>query len=113
MRGARRCTAYRYRVAFLFALTIPGLAVTLVLLGTLDLLVFRRFGARLLGERGTRAAPAAYDEAAAVFHPGKRLELDQRQTTALLRQTADEGAPPRVSVDLYRGTAVIRRRAAA
>ena len=93
-------------MAFLFALTIPGLATALVVLGIVDVMLFRRRGARLLGRTSRPgAAPAAYDEAGAFFEPGKRVELDQRHSTSLIRQTLDDGAPPRTRLDLDRGTA--------
>ncbi len=97
-------------VVYLFALTIPGLAIALVILGVIDVTLFRRGGTRLLGGRRVAGAtPAAYDEASALFSPGKRLELEQRHTSSLLRQSPDDGAPPTVRLDLDRGTAWVTR----
>ena len=93
-------------MAYLFALTIPGLAIGLVVLGVVDVTLFRRRGTRLANRRRRAgAAPVAYDEAASFFAPGKRLELEQRHTASLMRQTPDDGAPPRTRLDLDRGTA--------
>jgi len=98
-------------VAFAFALTIPGLAVGLVVLGVIDVMFFRRRGRRLLPRHGSRdvsVVPVAYDEAAAFFTPGKRTELRQRQVESMLRDDPDGGAPPTTIVDLELGTAVLR-----
>jgi Family of unknown function (DUF6191) len=109
-RGGRRGTLVI--VAFAFALTIPGLAVGLVVLGVVDVVLFRRRGRRLLRRHGSRdssIAPVAYDEAAAFFMPGKRTELEVRQAASMLRDHPDDGAPPTTAVDLERGTVVVRR----
>jgi hypothetical protein len=96
-------------MGYVFAMTIPGLAIVLVILGLLDVVLFRRSGSRLIGpRRARRAAPTAYDEAAAFFAPGKRIELEARQSEALMRETFDDGAPPTTEVDLEAGTARIR-----
>jgi hypothetical protein len=96
-------------VGYLFALTIPGLAVALVVLGAADVLLHRRSGRRLLGSRRrVGAIPVAYDEAAALFAPGKRIELEQRQSVELLRQTEDDGRTL-TAVDLDRGVARVVR----
>jgi Family of unknown function (DUF6191) len=93
-------------MAFAFAMTIPGLAVALVVLGAVDVVIFRRSGGRLFARaRNPRAVPVAYDEAAAFFTPSKRIELEQRQSSSLLRQSPDDGAPPRTRIDFDAGTA--------
>jgi hypothetical protein len=102
-------------VGYAFALTIPGLAVALVVLGVVDVVLFRRQGRRLLGSRDRRrAVPVAYDEAAAFLAPAKRVELEERQSRSLVRDTVDDGAGPRgrarVRVDLDAGRALLSRR---
>lgn len=93
-------------MAYLFALTIPGLATALVVLGVVDVMLVRHRGTRLLGRgRAAAFAPVAYDEATALFTPGKRLELEERHSVSMLRQAPDDGAPPRSRLDLDRGTA--------
>jgi hypothetical protein len=95
-------------VAYVFAMTIPGLAIALIVLGAVDVALFRRRGRRIFGSRRrSGAAPVAYDEAAALFTPGKRLELEQRQSASLLRETPDDGAPAATAIDLIAGTARI------
>jgi len=106
--GCRAC--HPGDMVFAFALTIPGLAVGLVVLGVVDVMIFRRRGRRLLRRHGSRdasVAPVAYDEAAAFFMPGKRTELEQRQSAAMLRDDPEGGAPPTTTVDLELGTAVV------
>jgi hypothetical protein len=97
-------------VTYAFALTIPGLAVGLVLLGLADLVLFRRTGRRLLrGSRHGRVAPTAYDEATAFFAPGKRFELEERQTASVVVDGTEQRAPGTTTVDLAGGTARVTR----
>jgi hypothetical protein len=98
-------------VGYAFALTIPELAVALVVLEVVDVLLFRRRGQRLLGFRGSgqRAAPVAYDEVAAFLTPAKRVELEERQSRSLVRDTVEDGAGSRTRVDLDAGRVVLAR----
>ncbi|SEF92736.1 hypothetical protein SAMN04489712_102535 [Thermomonospora echinospora] len=59
-------------------------------------------------EDGRPLAAAGIDELHALYYAAKRHELDQRQTSLMLREEEGDGAPPRSKVDLDTGTAVIR-----
>jgi hypothetical protein len=99
-------------VAFVFFMTIPGLAVGLVVFAALD-----RLGLWMCGRSGLRwhrdghrpAAAAGFDELQAAFHPGGRQAIERRRLELVLRDDEHDGAPPRVRVDLERGLAVITR----
>ena len=99
-------------LALMSIVSIPGLALLLVGLATIDrigLAANRRF--RLpwrKPEDGRPLAAAGVDELNALYLAGKRHELDQRQTTLMMRDEEGDGAPPRTRVDLEAGTAVVR-----
>lgn len=96
-------------MAWLFAMTIPGLVVALVLLGAWD-----RLGARARGRRRRSAESAAasgYDLFQTVFSPGRQHELDRRRTEWLWREDDEEGQQVRRSrVDLDAGVARLHLR---
>lgn len=52
---------------------------------------------------------AGLDELQAFYYAAKRHEIDQRQTSLMLRDDENDGAPPRSVVDLDAGRATIRR----
>jgi hypothetical protein len=98
-------------VGLVFFMTIPGLAVGLVVLAALD-----RCGVWLHGRSGLpwyrdghRPAPAAgFDELQAVFYSSNRHPIERRRAELMLRDDEHDGAPPRVArVDLDTGRAVI------
>jgi hypothetical protein len=90
----------------LFAMTLPGLVVILIVAGVVDVLLSRR--RRRRGERGKPAvATAAVDVLGVAFNPGARHKLEHDQFLELDRQQEGEGAPPRSRVDLDAGTARI------
>lgn len=49
----------------------------------------------------------AFDEFTAVVNGNKTVEMEQRRVELLLRDDEGDGAPPRSSIDLARGTAFI------
>jgi hypothetical protein len=51
------------------------------------------------------------DELMAALNPNKRVEQEQRRTEQIVKHDAENGAPPRVGIDLESGKAVVRRRA--
>jgi hypothetical protein len=99
-------------VAVVFFMTIPGLAVGLILLAALD-----RAGLWLHGRSGLpwfrsghRAAHAAgLDELQSVFYSGTRHAVERRRVELVLRDDEHGGAPPLVRVDLDTGQALITR----
>lgn len=99
-------------MAFVFFMTIPGLAVGLVVLAALD-----RLGLWIRGRSGLPwyrdghrpASAAGLDELQAAFHPGNRHAIERRKLELVLRDDEPDGASPPVRVDLDRGLAVITR----
>jgi hypothetical protein len=97
-----------------FFMTIPGLAVVLVLLAALD-----RFGLWVHGRSGLpwyrdghRAGSAAgLDELQAVFQSSKRHTIERRRLESVLREDEHDGAPPDFRIDLGEGRAVTVRAA--
>ncbi|WP_327353451.1 DUF6191 domain-containing protein [Streptomyces sp. NBC_01304] len=73
--------------------------------------------ARLRRALARRARPgqgvgvSVADELMAALNPNKRVEQEQRRTERIVKHDAEDGAPPRVGVDLASGKAVIRRKA--
>jgi hypothetical protein len=100
-------------VAFLIAFTIPGLVLGLVVLAAIDrmgLWANRRL--RLpwrRDEQGRGVSAVGVDELSAFFQGTKRQQLDDKRSSLVLRDEENDGAPPRSTVDLDGGTAVIRR----
>jgi hypothetical protein len=96
----------------MFFMTIPGLAVGLVVLAALDRLGLWAHGRSGLPwhRDGRRPASAVgLDELQAAFHSGSRHAIEQRRLELVLRDDEQDGAPPRVRVDLDRGVVVITR----
>jgi len=97
-------------MAFVFFMTLPGLAVGLVVLAFVD-----RLGRWISGRSGLpwyrdghRPAPAVgLDEFQAVFYPSKRHAIEQRRLSLVLRDDEQDGAPPRVRVDLDANRVII------
>jgi hypothetical protein len=91
-------------MGFLWAMSLPGLVFLLVLLAALE-----RFGL-WAGNRswlpwrrkreGTPVSAAGFEEFDAFFGTGKRHELDDRAHSLMMRQEEDDGAPPRMKIDL-------------
>jgi Family of unknown function (DUF6191) len=100
-------------LALMFAISIPGLVLLLVLLASIDRLGVAA-GRRLRlpwrrAEEGRPLAAPGIDELNALFYATKRYELDERRTSLMLRDEEGDGAPPYSVVDLDAGTAVIRK----
>ncbi|MDQ0763978.1 DUF6191 domain-containing protein [Streptomyces canus] len=97
---------------FVFFMTLPGLVVLLTLLAFLDQLLLRagRAGAlpwRNAGRQGQISA-TGFEQLHAALSPGKQNELKERQSALVMRDDEEDGAPPRSTVDLTSGKAVIR-----
>ncbi|MEU6084636.1 DUF6191 domain-containing protein [Streptomyces sp. NPDC047108] len=98
-----------------FFMTLPGLVILLTVVAFLDQLLLRAGRAGMLPWRNTarqgQVSATGFEQLHASFSPGKQSELKERQSALLLRDDAEDGAPPRSEVDLTGGTAVIRLRA--
>lgn len=101
----------------LFALTLPGLVCLLVLLAALEGFGhWTRSRSWLPWRRRWRtgAAPPtmsgiAIQELDAFMSAGRRLELEEHKSMSMMRHDDETGAPPRIQVDLDKGTATFRQ----
>jgi hypothetical protein len=103
-------------LSFVFFMSLPGLAVALVMLAALDRLGWWLHGRSMLPwyRDGRRPASAVgFDELQAVLHSGARHAIERRKVELILRDDERDGAPPRVRVDLDAGRVVIIRAAGA
>ncbi|GLW93467.1 hypothetical protein Aglo03_42830 [Actinokineospora globicatena] len=91
-------------MGWLWAMSLPGVVVLLVVLAALE-----RFGlwaherSWLPWRRkrtGTPVSAAGFDELGAAFSGSKRDEVEYRKTELMLREDSEDGAPPRTTVDL-------------
>jgi hypothetical protein len=100
-------------MAFLFALSLPGLGFLLLILFALERIGLQISRTSWLPWRRRKAGdtlPAtamAFDVFGAAIHDSKRMEMAQRQTESMMRADDAEGAPPRTTVDLDAGHATI------
>ena len=97
---------------FVFFMTLPGLVVVLTLLAFVDQLLLRagRSGVlpwRNAGRQG-QISSTGFEQLHAALSPGKQHELKERQSSLVMRDDEEDGAPPRSTVDLTGGKAVIR-----
>jgi len=88
-------------VGTLAAMTLPALVIALLVLGVVDLASSRRSG----GIRGTAMSATGFELLEAVFTPAKQHQIEERESRALIRDEADEAAPPFSTIDLARGKA--------
>lgn len=98
---------------FAVFMTLPGLVVVLTLLAFVDQLLLRAGRAGVLPWRNSvrqgQISATGFEQLHASFSPGKQNELKERQSALLMRDDEEDGAPPhRTTVDLERGTAVVR-----
>ena len=106
--GLVRCQS----VGLVFFLTIPGLAIGLILLAVLDragLWLHDRSGLPWYRNGHRPAHSAGLDELQSVFHSGTRHAVERRRAELVLREDEDDGAPPLVRVDLDQGRVLINR----
>jgi hypothetical protein len=99
-------------MGFLWAMSLPGLVFLLVVLASLE-----RFGLWLSDRSwlpwrrkrdGAPVSAAGFEEFDAFFGTGKRHELEQRNSSLMMRDDEQDGAPPRMEVDLDGGRIIIR-----
>ncbi|WP_424215134.1 DUF6191 domain-containing protein [Streptomyces sp. BI20] len=99
-------------MGFAIFLTLPGLALVLTALAFLDFALARAGRAGLLPWRragsGGQVAATGFEQLHAGFSPGKQHELRERQSSLVMRDDEEDGAPPLGPVDLDSGRAVIR-----
>ncbi|MFJ2745106.1 DUF6191 domain-containing protein [Streptomyces sp. NPDC087440] len=60
---------------------------------------------------GQGAGVSVADELMAALNPNKRVEQEQRRTERIVKHDAEDGAPPRMGVDLEAGKVIVGRRA--
>ena len=95
-------------VGLLVALTLPGLVLLLLGLGVLELAATRLHRRSPLHRRHRHAlSGAGVDVFSAALDPAREIERETRRATALLRDDAGDGAPPRSRIDLDRRIAVL------
>ncbi|MBB5804036.1 hypothetical protein F4560_003804 [Saccharothrix ecbatanensis] len=87
-------------MGMMFAMSIPGLAVLLVVLAAGE-----RVWRAIRRRRGTPpvVSAAAFDEFTTLFSGSKHIELRQREVTLMLGDDEESAAPPRGPVDLDSG----------
>ena len=95
----------------LWAMSLPGLVVILVVAGVADVVLTRR--RRRRGQTAARAqvAEIGFDALGLALAPSRRHKLEHDEFMQLKREEEGDGAPPRSSVDLDAGRAriVVRR----
>ncbi|WP_328411624.1 DUF6191 domain-containing protein [Nocardia sp. NBC_00403] len=100
-------------MGLLVAMTIPGLAILLMMLAAAEVLWSRLTGSRILpwfaDRPGRPVAAAGFEEVAAAFQGSKRHEFEQRQTVLMHKEDKSDGAPPRDEIDLSAGSARLVR----
>jgi hypothetical protein len=95
-------------IGVLFAFTLPGLVVLLVVVATVEH-VWSRLGRRSPVYRRERHALSAggMDVFSAALFPGKAVDLEQQRVREMTRDDVDDGAPPYRRIDLDSGVAHI------
>ena len=100
-------------MGFAVFMTLPGLVILLTATAFADQLLLRVGRAGLLPWRNSarqgQISATGFEQLHATFSPGKQNELKERQSSLLLRNDEEDGAPPnRTTVDLEGGVAVVR-----
>lgn len=98
---------------FIVFMTLPGLVIVLTLLAFVDQLLLRAGRAGLLPWRNSarqgQISATGFEQLHASLSPGKQNELKERQSSLVIPDNEDDGAPPnRTTVDLEGGTVVVR-----
>lgn len=98
---------------FAVFMTLPGLVILLTATAFADQLLLRAGRAGLLPWRNSgrqgQISSTGFEQLHATFSPGKQNELKERQSSLLMRDDEEDGAPPnRTMVDLEGGVAVVR-----
>jgi hypothetical protein len=98
---------------FAVFMTLPGLVILLTVVAFADQLLLRAGRAGLLPWRNSarqgQISATGFEQLHASFSPGKQDELKERQSSLVMRDDEEDGAPPtRTTVDLDEGVAVVR-----
>ncbi|WP_406273558.1 DUF6191 domain-containing protein [Nocardia sp. NBC_00881] len=97
----------------LVGMTIPGLAILLIVFAFAEVAWNKLMGSRILPWTRKRAsrpvAAAGFEEVSAAFQGSKQHEFEQRMTTLMHKEDKADGAPPRDEVDLTSGSARLVR----
>jgi hypothetical protein len=95
----------------LFALTLPGLVVLLVVLASLEH-AWSRLGrrSRLHGRERHALSAGGLDVFSAALVPGKAVDLEEQRVREMRRDDVEDGAPPYGRIDLASGVAYLDRR---
>jgi hypothetical protein len=92
----------------LFALTLPGLVVLLVVVAAVEHAWSRRGLRSPLHRRARHALSAGgLDVFSAALLPGRAVDLEQQRVREMRRDDVEDGAPPRRRIDLDSGIAYI------
>lgn len=93
----------------LFALTLPGLVIVLVVLAAVERSLSRLKRRSLVhGQERPGLSAGGIDVLSAALSPGKANEMEQRRVEQLLREEKDDGAPPRGRIDFEQHVAYLR-----
>lgn len=100
-------------MGFAVFMTLPSLVIVLTAVAFLDQALLRAGRAGLLPWRNPgragQVSATGFEQLHAALSPGRTHELKERQSSLVLRDDEDDGAPPhRTTVDLTTGTAVVR-----
>jgi len=92
----------------LFALTLPGLVVLLVVLAAFEH-AWSRLGrrSRLHGTERHALSAGGMDVFSAALFPGKAVDLEEQRVRELRRDDVQDGAPPYTRIDLDGGVAYL------
>jgi hypothetical protein len=92
----------------LFALTLPGLVVLLVVLASLEH-AWSRLGrrSRLHGHQRHALSAGGLDVFSAALFPGRAVDLEEQRVREMRRDDVEDGAPPYARIDLDSGVAYL------
>ena len=92
----------------LFALTLPGVVVLLVVIAVVEQFAARR-GRRGVVSRTRRRALSAggLDVFSSALMPGREVDLEAQRSREILADDVEQGGPPRDRIDRDRGTAYL------
>jgi hypothetical protein len=92
----------------LFALTLPGLVMLLVVLAAVEHAWSRRGIRSPLHRRARHALSAGgMDVFSAALFPGKAVDLEEQRVREMRQDDLEDGAPPRRRIDLDSGVAYL------